>query len=57
MTIATNKEYAQCTFLIKTSNIFNVPIVIDLIAYWLGTPEAVELGHARPAGEVTRSFG
>ena len=22
-----------CTFLIKTSNIFNVPIVIDLIAY------------------------
>ena len=24
---------AQCTFLINTSNIFNVPIVIDLIAY------------------------
>ena len=42
-----HKEYAQCTFLIKTSNIFNVPIVIDLIAYWLGTPEAVGLGHAR----------
>ena len=46
-----------CTFLIKTSNIFNVPIVIDLIAHWLGTPEAVGLGHARPAGEVTRPFG
>ena len=28
-----HKEYAQCTFLIKTCNIFNVPIVIDLIAY------------------------
>ena len=27
-----NKQYSQCTFLIKTSNIFNVCIVIGLIA-------------------------
>ena len=48
-----NKEYAECTFLIETSNsILNVHIVISLIAghvlvCHMGTPEAVGLGHAR----------
>ena len=47
-----NKQYSQCTFLIKTSNIFNLYIVIGLIAghvlvCHMGTPEAVGPGHAR----------
>ena len=60
-----NKEYAQCTFLIETSNsILNVHIIIGLISGHVfvchmgsGTWGHLKQWDSVMPGEVTRPFG